>query len=115
MLAVVFLSLDTGGIALNYKNGRDVLPAWLLDKLQEYVQGELVYIPRKGDARAGWGTVNGTRLKIELRNMEICRLYETGVSVVELTEKFHLSEDSIRKVVSTGRRKRDILLCGKNA
>ncbi len=84
---------------MNYKNGKDILPPELLSLLQDYVEGELVYIPRKGDGRAGWGAVNGTKMKLEMRNREICSFYEQGLSVYELMEKYHLSEDSVRKVL----------------
>lgn len=86
---------------MKYINGKDILPQPLLEQLQKYVQGELVYIPRKESQRAGWGAVNGARLMIRARNMEICRLYEEGSTVSELMETYHLSEDSIRKVLNS--------------
>lgn len=88
---------------MKYINGKDVLPKTLLEQLQNYVQGELLYIPRQENNRAGWGAVNGTRLMIRARNTEICRAYEEGASVAELMEMYHLSEDSIRKVLNTRR------------
>ena len=48
----------------------------LLKQLQEYIQGEIVYIPKKEQKRAGWGENNGTRIIIERRNREIFRLYQ---------------------------------------
>jgi Mor family transcriptional regulator len=85
---------------MKYINGKDVLPSSLLEQLQNYVQGELVYIPRQESQRAGWGAVNGTRLMIRMRNIEICRLFEEGMSIAELMEMYFLSEDSIRKVLN---------------
>ncbi|MEC0232706.1 CD3324 family protein [Paenibacillus alba] len=84
---------------MSYKNGKDVLPPNLLKQLQEYIQGEIVYIPKKEQKRAGWGENNGTRIIIERRNQEIFRLYQTGSTVMELIKVFHLSEDSIRKII----------------
>jgi Mor family transcriptional regulator len=84
---------------MSYKNGKDVLPPNLLKQLQEYIQGEIVYIPKKEQKRAGWGENNGTRLIIERRNREIFRLYQNGSTVMELIKVFHLSEDSIRKII----------------
>jgi Mor family transcriptional regulator len=86
---------------MKYKNGKDILPATLLEQLQNYVQGELVYIPRQESQRAGWGALNGTRLMIRMRNIEICRFYEDGTTISELMERYHLSEDSIRKVLNS--------------
>ncbi|MDF2662626.1 MAG: hypothetical protein K0Q94_5417 [Paenibacillus sp.] len=84
---------------MSYKNGKDFLPPSLLKELQKYIQGELVYIPKIGQTRAGWGENNGTRTLIEKRNREIYQLYKNGSSVVELIQRFHLSEDSIRKII----------------
>jgi Mor family transcriptional regulator len=84
---------------VNYRNGKEFLPTQLLSQLQEFVEGELIYIPRKNEQRAGWGAVNGTRTKIETRNREIRRLSQDGFTVRELSGLYHLSEDSIRKVL----------------
>ena len=48
---------------MGYKNGKDVLPCELLQELQKYVQGELIYIPKEDNVRAGWesSTVPGLR------------------------------------------------------
>jgi len=85
---------------MSYKNGKDFLPARLLKELQEHIQGELIYIPKKTEQkRAGWGENNGTRQIIERRNKEIYGLYKNGKSVSELIDLYHLSEDSIRKII----------------
>jgi Mor family transcriptional regulator len=94
----IFLG-NKGGKLLNYRNGKDFLPELLLQQLQEYVEGELIYIPRRNEQRAGWGSVNGTRFKLEMRNREIHLLYRSGMTVRELAERYHLSADSIRKVL----------------
>lgn len=83
---------------MSYKNGKDVLPASLLRELQRYIEGELIYIPKKSD-RAGWGEMNGSRSVLETRNREICRRFYNGESVRKLTQHYHLTEDSIRKII----------------
>lgn len=90
---------------MSYKNGKDILPARLLKELQEYIQGELVYIPKKEQKRAGWGENNGTKQIIQKRNYEIYSLYVDGVSVRELIGRYHLSQDSIRKIIMKTREK----------
>ncbi|MCC3372706.1 CD3324 family protein [Cohnella sp. REN36] len=89
---------------MNYKNGRDVLPPSLLRELQKYVNGELVYIPRLDEQRARWGEVSGTRKLLAERNRDICRLYAAGSTVAELERKYHLSAESIRKIIVKSRR-----------
>lgn len=86
-------------IIANYKNGRDVLPPELLKELQQHIQGELIYIPKKNNQRIGWGELSGTRKMISHRNQEIYHLYTEGRSVEDLQQVYHLSEDSIRKVI----------------
>lgn len=88
---------------MSYKNGRDILPPSLLKQLQDYIQGEIIYIPKKEQKRAGWGENNGTRIIIERRNSEIFRMYQSGTPIVELVKSFHLSEDSIRKIITKKR------------
>ncbi|HYE10425.1 MAG TPA: CD3324 family protein [Patescibacteria group bacterium] len=85
---------------MSYKNGKEILPRKLLLELQKYVQGELVYVPKPGECRAGWGENNGTRIQLMSRNIEIYNLYRSGISVKELIETYHLSEDSIRKIIT---------------
>ena len=84
---------------MSYKNGKDILPAGLLKELQKYIDGELIYVPKSTEQRAGWGEINGTRRLIERRNQEIYRLYMNGNSIMELIRSYHLSEDSIRKII----------------
>ena len=84
---------------MSYKNGRDILPPSLLKQLQDYIQGEIIYIPKKEQKRAGWGENNVTRLFMEQRNQEIYNYYCTGWTMKDLILHYHLSEDSIRKII----------------
>ncbi|MCX7749460.1 MAG: CD3324 family protein [Clostridia bacterium] len=82
-----------------YKNGGTVLPPRLLKELQKYIQGELIYIPKHSKKRAGWGHLNGTREALVQRNNEIYSEYKNGIQIDFLALKYHLSEDSIRKII----------------
>ncbi|MCT1905281.1 CD3324 family protein [Oceanobacillus sojae] len=84
---------------MSYKNGKEVLPPHLLKELQKYIQGELIYIPKQNNQRAGWGEANGSRLALAKRNEEIYRSYREGQSFEELEQTYNLSIDSIRKIV----------------
>jgi Mor family transcriptional regulator len=85
---------------VNYKNGRDVLPPRLLSELQQYIQGELIYIPKPAAARrAGWGELSGARRQLAERNEQINFHYSSGWSIEELEQEFHLSGESIRKII----------------
>ncbi|WP_062105494.1 CD3324 family protein [Bacillus niameyensis] len=89
---------------MRYKNGKEVLPPHLLKELQKYIQGELIYIPKKTNQRAGWGEVNGSRQLIARRNEEIYQSYEDGLSFEELELIYNLSIESIRKIIYKTRR-----------
>jgi Mor family transcriptional regulator len=80
-------------------NARDVLPPEILTEVQKYLCGELIYIPKKENDKAGWGQINGTRAQVTLRNRDIAEAYRSGVSVYELMDLHCLSEASIRKII----------------
>ena len=84
---------------MEYKNGANVLPINLLEQLQKYVQGEIIYIPVPDEDHLGWGCKNGTRQMIEERNREIYSKYISGLSVDRLASRFNLSHESIRKII----------------
>ncbi|CAG7600129.1 hypothetical protein PAESOLCIP111_00368 [Paenibacillus solanacearum] len=80
-----------------YKNARDVLPESLIQEIQKYVRGEHLYIPQT--ERKGWGEKSGTRDEMERRNKEIYQKYMDGISMAELADMYHLSEERIRGIV----------------
>lgn len=89
-----------------YIKAEDVLPETLLEAIQEYVQGVELYIPKRPEERLRWGELSGTRHQIQKRNLEIVRRRAKGESIYSLMERYHLSYDSIRKIVGAA---------GKNA
>ena len=76
-----------------------------MKELQQYVQGEMIYVPGNGDIRTGWGESNGTREKYSSRNKEIILLYRSGISKEDIAERYHLSECSIKKIITCYRQK----------
>ena len=86
---------------MGYVNAKEVLPDSLLSELQKHIQGKLIYIPKSADNRAQWGELNGTREMFEKRNQQIANLYQKGQSIEGLMERFHLSEESIRKIITS--------------
>ena len=84
---------------MSYKNGKELLPERLLKEIQEYIQGELIYIPKEENIRKAWGEGTGTRKYINKRNEEIYNKYKNGMNIDYLMEEYHLSEDSIRKII----------------
>ena len=82
-----------------YTNAEDVLPPDLLEAVQRYVEGAQIYVPRREDKRLGWGMKNGTRRMLERRNREIRLRKSSGWSVEDLADRYHLSTDTIRKIL----------------
>lgn len=84
---------------MKYKNAKTVLPENLFKELQQYVKGEIIYVPGEDCERAGWGESNGTRDKYNVRNSEIIMLYRDGISKEVIADRYHLSEYSIKKII----------------
>jgi hypothetical protein len=82
-----------------YLKGEEALPPELLAEIQKYVQGALVYIPRRPLERLGWGLKNGAREALDLRDEAIREAAARGVGVDEIAEDYSLSADAIRKII----------------
>ncbi|OAB39050.1 hypothetical protein PMSD_03720 [Paenibacillus macquariensis subsp. defensor] len=84
---------------MKYINADDLFPEKLLKEIQEYIHGGMVYIPKPDGLRKKWGENSGGRKHLNLRNDEIRQKFSVGVTIDQLTEQFHLSYDSIKKIV----------------
>lgn len=84
---------------MSYVKAVDVLPDEILELIQNYVDGEYIYIPRKEDNKKSWGENTDYRKEIEKRNSMIYEKYKTGVKIKILAEKYFLSEKSIQRIV----------------
>jgi Mor family transcriptional regulator len=84
---------------LSYKNAREILPEALLLQIQEYVEGETLYIPKRTKSRAAWGSCSGARKEYEARNEQIRKRYAAHASIEDLAREFCLSAETIRKIV----------------
>lgn len=82
---------------MKYYNAEKLLPEALVRELKHYVQGGYIYVP--ADGRKAWGEVSGYRRELADRDREIAEQYHAGASVAELSERYHLSEQSIRKII----------------
>ena len=89
---------------MKYVNARDVLPPSLLYEVQQYLCGELLYVPKKDKSKVAWGQKSGARLDLLLRNRDIIDAYKSGTTVYELMEVYCLSEASIRKIIYSPQR-----------
>ena len=53
------------------------------------------------EQKKSWGSNSGSRQYYEQRNNKIVALYGKGICIDELCEEFHLSYDTIRKIIKT--------------
>lgn len=88
---------------MSYKKANDVLPHNLLHAIQQYIDGEYLYIPRKADNKLPWGTNTETKASLRARNREIIARRLAGCSVGDLAEQYFLSEKAIYKIVNASK------------
>ncbi len=84
---------------MGYIRAEEILPIEVIELIQQYVDGENIYIPRKAACRRAWGT--GTQIRQELlaRNQQIYQEHLAGSKTSELACKYYLSEKSIQRIV----------------
>lgn len=85
---------------MGYKRSTSILPPELIQQIQQYMDGEYIYIPRIAEKRKNWGDNTNTRQALALRNEEIFQKYQSGVSVSYLAEQYHISTQGIYKILS---------------
>lgn len=94
---------DTKGAdSVKYKNANYILPDELVKEIQQYVQGEYIYIPIKDKVR----NPAFTEYEQELikRNEHIFTKFLEGISNGKLAVKYHLSDSSIRRIITEQRK-----------
>ena len=91
---------------MRYKNAKDVLPKDILAIIQQYTDGEYIYIPRKTGKRKQWGENTGSKATTQERNDEIYMQYISGKKAGELAAEYFLSDKSIQRIITQ---------CNKNA
>lgn len=84
---------------MKYVNAKTLLPDVLVKELQNYIQGGYIYIPADCEQKKHWGELSGYRKELNLRNDEIIREYNNGLSIESLADKYCLSIYAIRKII----------------
>ena len=85
---------------MKYSNAYNVLPIDILKIIQEYVDGEYLYIPRKEEEQKKWGEQSGSRNTLKKRNREIYLKSIKGTEILDLAKDYYLSDKSIRRIIS---------------
>lgn len=50
---------------MSYVNADEVLPEDLIREIQKYVDGKVLYIPRRSEKAMGWGEKNGAKTGLQ--------------------------------------------------
>jgi len=90
---------------MSYKKAKQVLPDELVEMIQQYIDGEYLYIPRKETTRKKWGTDTSIRRDLLERNNQIYEDYLSGIFVSDLVEKYYLSLKSIQRIILQEKRR----------
>lgn len=88
---------------MGYIKADEVLPDELLRRVQDYAEGQLLYIPRREARRSDWGSISGTRTQLAARNERIRGERRLGCTVGELAARYYLSEKSIQRILRDAR------------
>ncbi len=84
---------------MGYVHALEILPEELIEKIQEYVSGQVLYIPKIKTKRCKWGEKTDTKSYYKERNYDICNSYKNGMTVFELSEKYCLTPKSIQRII----------------
>lgn len=92
---------------MSYIKATHILPQELLEKIQEYIDGEYIYIPRISDNKKEWGATTSTRQELRDRNIHIFSDYLAGSHMETLAEKYFLSLKSIQRIIGQLKKEND--------
>ena len=96
---------------MDYYNAEDLFPKEVLQKIKKYAAGKMVYFPKNEEEKSKWGMLSGQKLYYRKRNQMICNEFLYGVSVVQLAEKYHLSVETIKKIVYSKKNQERLSFC----
>ena len=83
-----------------YTKASDVLPEHLLEAIQNYIDGDYIYIPRKTCNRKAWGAAQNSRQRLDARNSALYQKYRSGIPVQDLAALYYLSVKTIYKIIA---------------
>lgn len=84
---------------MGYRNAGEILPEEIVALIQQYVDGENIYIPRRSENRLKWGSQTRITQELSHRNKLIYADYSRGMTTSELADKYCLSHKSIQRIV----------------
>lgn len=84
---------------MGYRNAGEILPVEVIELIQQYVDGENIYIPRRSENRLKWGSQTRITQELSDRNKRIYTDFCSGMAPAQLGEKYYLSVKSIQRII----------------
>lgn len=84
---------------MGYRNAGEILPTEIIELIQQYVEGENIYIPRRSENRLKWGSRTRITQELSHRNQQIYKDFCEGMTVAQLSGKYYLSYKSIQRII----------------
>lgn len=97
-LCTLFKENKQGVDIVKYLNAAEVLPEYLLVEIQKHIKGKIIYIP-SGNEHISWGEKTGSKNYFENRNNEIKQHYQDGCSLEQISDKYGLAYETVRKII----------------
>jgi len=88
---------------MSYLKASEILPKDVLELLQKYAEGQMIYVPKRKENCLSWGERTKTKDKTANRNLEIIRMSQEGMSTEELSVRFFLAPKTILRIISNNR------------
>ena len=82
---------------MSYIRADEILPRELLEAIQQYVDGQTIYIPTK--EKQEWGSGTSAKEFFRERNERIYQAWQEGISEEDLSRRFSLSGKSIQRIL----------------
>lgn len=92
---------------MRYIKAQDVLPEEMLERLQQYVDGAYLYVPRRRENRLSWGDRTQAKRETAQRNRDIYLRHLMGEEPSRLAEEYFLTEKTIRRIIREERHARE--------
>jgi len=89
---------------MRYINAQDIFPDDVLAGIQQFIDGAYIYIPKKSNNRKKWGDNTRSKIETQERNEKIYAKYRSGVGVNELAVEYYLSDKSIQRIITQGKK-----------
>ena len=86
---------------MRQSNADTLLPKELLLEIQQYVQGKTLYIPKLKNNYKRWGENTQSKIFTVSRNEKIRSDFQDGLTIDDLTGRYYLSPETIKKIVYT--------------